>query len=30
MVEHYNLDVIMSIGYRVKSKRGVEVAFLYP
>lgn len=24
MVEFYNLDVIISIGYRVKSKRGVE------
>lgn len=23
-VEHYNLDLIISIGYRVKSKRGVE------
>jgi Virulence protein len=23
-VEHYNLDVIISIGYRVKSNRGVE------
>lgn len=23
-VEHYNLDMILSIGYRVKSKRGVE------
>lgn len=26
-VEYYNLDVIISVGYRVKSKRGVE---LYP
>ena len=24
MVEHYNLDVIISVGYRVKSKRGVK------
>ena len=24
MVERYNLDVIISVGYRVKSKRGVE------
>ena len=23
-VEHYNLDVIISIGYRVKSKRGTQ------
>lgn len=24
MIEYYNLDVIISVGYRVKSKRGVE------
>ena len=24
MVEFYNLDVIISVGYRVKSKRGIE------
>jgi hypothetical protein len=24
MVEHYNLDVIISVGYRVKSQRGVQ------
>ncbi len=24
MVEHYNLDVIISVGYRVKSQRGIE------
>ena len=23
-IEHYNLDMIISIGYRVKSNRGVE------
>ena len=23
-VEYYNLDVIISVGYRVKSKRGIE------
>jgi hypothetical protein len=23
-VEHYNLDVIISVGYRVKSQRGVR------
>jgi len=24
IIEYYNLDVIISVGYRVKSKRGVE------
>lgn len=24
MTEYYNLDVIISVGYRVKSKRGIE------
>lgn len=24
MIEHYNLDVIISVGYRVKSKRGTQ------
>ena len=24
VVEHYNLDMILSVGYRVKSQRGVE------
>ena len=24
-VEHYNLDMIISVGYRVKSRRGVEL-----
>ena len=24
MAEYYNLDVIISVGYRVKSRRGVE------
>ncbi len=23
-IEYYSLDVIISVGYRVKSKRGVE------
>jgi len=25
-VDYYNLDVIISVGYRVKSQRGVELA----
>ena len=24
MIDHYNLDVIISVGYRVKSKRGTQ------
>ena len=24
IIEHYNLDMILSVGYRVKSQRGVE------
>jgi hypothetical protein len=24
LVEHYNLDMVLSVGYRVKSKRGIE------
>ncbi len=24
LIEHYNLDVIISVGYRVKSKRGTQ------
>lgn len=24
MIEHYNLDAILSVGYRVKSKRGID------
>ena len=24
MTEYYNLDVIISVGYRVKSRRGIE------
>jgi hypothetical protein len=26
-VEYYNLDVILSVGYRVKSNRGVQSGF---
>ena len=28
-IEHYNLDMIISVGYRVKSKRGVEFRKFY-
>ena len=28
LTEYYNLDVIISVGYRVKSKRGVDVVGL--
>ena len=26
-VDYYNLDVIISVGYRVKSKRGTQLGF---
>jgi len=29
-VEHYNLDAIISVGYRVNSKRGTQFAFGVP
>ena len=28
-IQHYNLDVIISVGYRVKSQRGTAVPILY-
>jgi hypothetical protein len=28
-VEHYNLDVIISVGYRVKSNRGIQFREVY-
>ncbi|MBR4986679.1 MAG: virulence RhuM family protein [Proteobacteria bacterium] len=36
MIEYYNLDMVISVGYRVKSQRGVEfrrwarLLFFYP
>jgi len=27
-VEYYNLDIILSVGYRVKSNRGVQIRIL--
>jgi hypothetical protein len=29
-IDHYNLDMIISVGYRVKSKRGIELLILKP
>ena len=26
-IEYYNLDVIISVGYRIKSKRGTDLEF---
>jgi len=28
LVEYYNLDVIISVGYRVKSRRGYSISYL--